>query len=73
MESITKPMKYGKGMIMLLAGIIALAASFYFGEDSEAYGFLIGFGYTTAAGGVIGLLYSYVRNQKLKKQQRVQP
>jgi hypothetical protein len=61
-------MKYSKGFFILLSGIIALAGSYLLGADSKAYGFLIGFGYTATAGGIAGLLFSYIRNQRLRKQ-----
>ncbi|WP_162055270.1 hypothetical protein [Pontibacter pamirensis] len=60
-------MKYNKGILFLVSGIIAIAASRILGESSEAYGFLIGYGYTAIVGGIAGLFIALVKNQKLRK------
>ncbi|PKV63549.1 hypothetical protein [Pontibacter ramchanderi] len=49
-------MNYTKATLLLVAGILALAISFWLGEENGAYGFFIGFGYAALAGGVLGLL-----------------
>ena len=58
---------YTKAILLLLSGIAALAASFWLGVGHGAYGFLIGYGYAALAGGVLGVVYTYLKKQKEKK------
>ncbi|WP_116545137.1 hypothetical protein [Pontibacter virosus] len=60
-------MNYTKAIVLLVSGTLALVASLWLGAESGAYGFLIGYGCTALAGGVLGLGYSYYKNQKAKK------
>ncbi len=61
-------MNYTKAMLLFLSGIISVAVSLYLGTKSEGYGFLVGYGYTALAGGLMGMLYTYFKNRKVKKQ-----
>lgn len=60
-------MNYTKAIVLLVSGILALAASFWMGEENEAYGFLIGYGYAAMGGGVLGMMYTYLKRQKTHK------
>lgn len=60
-------MNYTKAILLLLSGIISIAASLWLGVESGAYGFLIGYGYAALAGGVLGMVYTYLKQQKSKK------
>ncbi|MBX0334104.1 hypothetical protein K3G39_12740 [Pontibacter sp. HSC-14F20] len=60
-------MNYTKAIILLVSGILAIAASRWLGAESGAYGFLIGYGYAALVGGVLGIGYSYFKMQKAKK------
>lgn len=71
MEETNQPMKYNKGILFLLSGIIAIAASRVLGENSEVYGFLIGYGYTAIVGGIAGLLIAFVKNQRFRKRNKI--
>lgn len=61
-------MKFTKGISFLLSGIIALIASRLIGENSELYGFLIGYGFTATVGGIAVILIAFVRNYRWRKQ-----
>ena len=63
-------MSYKKAILLLASGIISIFTSHLSGAESELYGFLIGFGYTAIAGGLVGILYSYFKNRKLKSKIR---
>ena len=60
-------MNYTKAIVLLVSGIMALAASLWLGAESEAYGFLIGYGYAALGGGVLGAMYTYLKRQKYNK------
>ncbi|WP_276498930.1 hypothetical protein [Pontibacter litorisediminis] len=59
---------YTKATLLLVSGMLAVAASLFLGQESEGYGFLVGYGYTAVAGGLAGMLYSYLKTQRLRKQ-----
>ncbi len=65
-------MNYTKATLFLLTGIISVVVSLFLGTESEAYGFLIGYGYTALAGGLGGMLYTYINNRKIRQQHRAQ-
>lgn len=60
-------MNYTKAILLLVSGILSVTASILLGRESEAYGFLIGYGYTALAGGVWGLAYTYLKKRKGKR------
>lgn len=60
-------MNYTKAIMLLVSGILSVAASLWLSTEGEAYGFLVGYGYTALAGGLGGMLYTYVKQQKAKK------
>ncbi|MCP2043329.1 hypothetical protein [Pontibacter sp. HSC-36F09] len=60
-------MNYTKAIVLLVSGIMAIAASFWLGAASDAYGFLVGYGYAALAGGMLGIVYTSVKKQKVKK------
>ena len=63
-------MNYTKGIIFLISGILSLATTHL--TENEFSGFLTGFGYTAVAGGTLGIVYTFFKNQKVKKQGAVQ-
>lgn len=60
-------MNYTKAIVLLVSGILALAASLWLGAESKVYGFLIGYGYAALGGGVLGMMYTYLKRQKPPK------
>lgn len=64
-------MNYTKATLLLVTGIISVIASIVLGAGSMLYGFLIGYGYTALAGGLGGMLYTYLKQQKAKKEEVV--
>lgn len=60
-------MTYTKAIVLLVSGIVAIAASLWLGAENGAYGFLIGYGYAALACGVLGMGYSYFKKQGDKK------
>lgn len=60
-------MNYTKAIVLLVSGMMALAASLGLGAENGAYGFLIGYGYAALGGGVLGMMYTYLKRQKYKK------
>ena len=64
-------MNYTKAILLLVSGIISVTASILLGSESKAYGFLIGYGYAAVAGGVWGVVYTYLKKQGAKKKTMV--
>ena len=60
-------MNYTKAILLLVSGIISITASILLGSESEAYGFMIGYGYAAVAGGIWGVAYTYLKKQGTKK------
>lgn len=61
-------MNYTKAVILLVSGIVALAASFWLGAAHRAYGFLLGYGCAALAGGALGIGYTFFKNAQAKKE-----
>ncbi|WP_148561623.1 hypothetical protein [Pontibacter korlensis] len=60
-------MNYTRATLLFVSGIISIAALLLMGTERMGYGFLIGYGYTALACGMVGALFTYLKNQKAKK------
>ena len=64
-------MNYTKAILLVVSGIIAITAMLLLGRESEAYGFLLGYGYTALGSGLIAIVYTYFKNQKARQRSSV--
>ncbi|MEJ8803186.1 hypothetical protein [Pontibacter sp. H249] len=56
-----------KAILLFLSGIISITAMLLLGSESEVYGFLAGYGYTALVFGLAAIVYTYFKNQKVKR------
>ncbi|MBB6612801.1 hypothetical protein H7F15_17295 [Pontibacter sp. Tf4] len=60
---------YTKAILLLLSGIVSIILMFLVGSESNAYGFLTGYGYTASFCGAVAIVYTYLKKSGSKETQ----